>query len=80
MAYFRKLCRDQSAGKSDDDLLEMNYFDKGLVDSLGVVNLILSAEEHFGISLEQKHFNDPRFQVVGGLGDIIESIVNDAHK
>lgn len=77
VTYFRKVCGDKLAGKSDDDLLEMNYFDNELVDSLGVVTLILSAEEHFGISLEQKQFDDPRFQVIGGLGDIIENIVGD---
>lgn len=80
IAYFRKVYGDKLVGKSDDDLLEMNYFDNGLVDSLGVVTLILSAEEHFGISLGQTQFDDPRFQVIGGLGDIIENIVGASGK
>lgn len=62
---------------SGDGLLDgvgRNYFDQGLVDSLGVIELITDIESHFGVAFTEKHFQDRRFSTVDGLVEIIQSL------
>ena len=58
-------------GESADDLLEVNYFDRRLLDSLGIVQMIVGLEEDFGVRLEPEHMQDPRFCTIRGLGQIV---------
>ena len=53
---------------------ETNYFEAGLIDSLGVIELIADVEEHFGIAFDEGHFQDRRFSTIGGLGEIINEL------
>lgn len=54
-----------------DGIETMNYFEAGLIDSFGVIELIESIEEHYGIEFQQAHFIDRRFSTISGLADII---------
>lgn len=51
-----------------------NYFEKGLIDSFGVIELIEAIEDDFNIHFEQKHFQDKRFATIGGLAEIISEL------
>lgn len=53
---------------------EMNYFEIGLINSLGVVELIESIEAYFEIRLDALHFQDRRFATINGLAEIIYEI------
>ena len=55
-----------------------NYFEAGLIDSLGVMDLVLEAEAHFGIRFNERNFQDRRFATIGGLADIIREIEKGA--
>jgi acyl carrier protein len=57
-----------------EEQLEVNYFEAGLIDSLGVINLIVGIEEHFDIRFNERHFQDRRFSTIGGLSDIIQEL------
>lgn len=49
----------------------INYRDTGLVDSLGVVRLVLKVEEIWGIELTEADIAKPGFDTIGGLAAII---------
>lgn len=48
-----------------------NYFQSGLIDSFGVIELIEDVESEFGIQFTEQHFQDRRFATIGGLAEII---------
>lgn len=53
------------------DQAAINYRDTGLVDSLGVVRLVLKVEEIWGIELTEADIAKPGFDTIGGLAAII---------
>lgn len=72
LEWFKR--RDSWPGHSPARPGEANYFEAGWIDSLGVIELIAEVEEHFGISFAAGHFQDRRFTVVDGLGEIIDGL------
>mgnify|MGYP001578622098 CR=1 FL=1 len=70
--YLRGRGGDSLESKSEEDILATDYFEAGLVDSFGVVELIGEVEKRFGITLEQPQLRDRRFSTIGGMADIIE--------
>lgn len=58
------------------DYSNLNYFEVGWIDSLGVIELICAIEEYYGINFTEQHFQDRRFSTVGGLSEIIQGLSN----
>jgi acyl carrier protein len=56
--------------------MNVNYFDAGLIDSFGVIELIQDIEGHFNIRFDEGHFQDRRFSFIGGLWELIEELKN----
>lgn len=54
------------------DRLATDYFQAGLIDSFGVMELIADVEERFAIRFDDTHFQDRRFPTLGGLAAIID--------
>lgn len=52
----------------------VDYFDAGLLDSIGVVDLVSQLEEKFGVRFTDRHFQEPRFSTIGGLADIVAEL------
>ena len=52
----------------------LNYFDAGLVNSLGIIDLIEKIESTFLISLNESHFQQRRFATISGLAEIIAEL------
>ena len=67
--WFEK--RVSVAGSDRRSKLAVNYFDAGLVDSLGVMDLILETEEAFGIKFNELDFQSRRFSTIGGFAEIV---------
>ena len=59
-------------GASKDEQLRADYFDAGLIDSFGVIDLITSIESQFKVELKPDNMQDIRFRTVKGLAEIIE--------
>ncbi len=57
-----------------EEQLKTDFFAEGLIDSFGVIELILAIETEFGISLNERNFQDRRFMVIEGLSNIIAEI------
>jgi len=55
-------------------VLNEQYFDLGLVDSLGLVELIVGIEGELGARLESTHVQDPRFGTIRGLAQIVDEL------
>lgn len=53
---------------------EMNYFELGLIDSLGVIELIEAIESHFEIKFNETIFQERRFSTIKGLAEIIQEL------
>jgi len=66
------LRREGKAGDADpESLLDLNYVEGGLIDSLGIVMLIVGLEDTFGAKLGPEQMQDPRFCSIRGLAELI---------
>ncbi len=54
--------------------MDRNYFEQGLVDSFGFLELIFAVEKQYGVKFTEKHFKDKRFNTLAGLAQIVEEI------
>ena len=59
-------------GETAEELLDANYFELELLDSLGVVQMIVGIEDDLGVRLESPHMQDPRFCSIRGLAAIVD--------
>lgn len=70
---FARLGREQPIpGESEEEQLACDYLYAGLLDSLGLIELVGEIEGDLGLELTQDDFEDPRFKTVGGLIAILE--------
>ena len=61
-------------GSTHEEKLAVNYIDTGIVDSMGIVLLVGSLEDHFGIRFEAAQLQSDEFLTVGGLVAILERL------
>ena len=54
-----------------ENIEELNYFEAGLIDSFGIIELIEVLEKEFNIKFSALHFQDRRFSSIRGLAEII---------
>ena len=67
------LSREQAIpGETEEEQLATDYLRAGLLDSLGLIELIGELEAQLETELTQDDFEDPRFKTVGGLIEIVE--------
>ena len=67
--------RETAAGKAPLNPAA-NYFEAGLVDSLGLMELIAGLEGAFQVRFTEDHFQDPRFATMGGLAELVTELSN----
>jgi acyl carrier protein len=53
------------------ELAGVNYFQAGLIDSLGVIELIADLEAQFGIRFEHEDYQRRDFATFGGLAALV---------
>ena len=63
--------RGKFNGHNRAELLNVNYFDAGLLTSLEVIELVTDIETRFPIQFSQEDFQDQRFVTISGLSDLI---------
>jgi len=66
--------RGSIPGDTQEEQLRVNYFDTKLIDSLGVIELLVQIEEYFSIQFSERHFQDRRFSTLEGLSEIIAEL------
>ena len=68
--YFRE--HGKLGGRDVGSLLDENYVSAELLDSLGVVQMLVGIEEQFGVWLDPEQAQDPRFCSIAGLAELVE--------
>lgn len=63
-------------GKEVTDLIQDNIFDKGYVDSFGLMTMIVKLEEDYEIQFDPDDFQDRRFATIKGLAELVEEKKN----
>lgn len=63
--------RGQVPSGSREEQVGLNYFDAGLIDSFGVIELISDIERECGVEFSSEDFLDRRFSSIGGLADVL---------
>lgn len=53
------------------DLLNVNLFEEGFIDSMGVMKLVVELEKDFEIQFTANDFQDRRFTSIAGLKEMI---------
>ena len=61
-------------GDTEEEKLECQYLDVGVIDSMGIVMMITEFEEKFGIQFNGDHLQSDGFLTVGGVIGIIEEL------
>ena len=64
----------------DIDIDTFNYAESGHVDSLGIVQFIVSLEDKFGIEFTDEDMAAPSFRTIGGMIRLIEGKVVEREK
>ncbi len=66
------LRREGKAGDADlEALADANFVEQGLMDSLGIVMLVVDIEVEFGTRIASEQMQDPRFATIRGLAEIV---------
>lgn len=67
------------AQKSSEIKLDMNdnFFEKGAIDSFGIMELIIELESQYEITFTQEEFQDHRFSNIQGLSEIIHGKIGN---
>lgn len=63
-----------NASEDLENMVEENYLQSNIINSFGLIELILESEQHFSIKFDNKNFEDPRFTSFKGLAEIIHEI------
>ena len=64
--------RSASPVSLSPDATDVNLFDSGAVDSVGVLDLVLFLEERFAVRFGPEDLESESFQTIGGILDLIE--------
>lgn len=59
----------------DEDFVGMNYLDKGLIDSLQVVEMIDNLEKQFKIHFSPDDLQSEKFRTIGGLIEMVRGMI-----
>jgi hypothetical protein len=69
--------RGEIPGATVDEYLGCEYLDVGLVDSFGLVELILDCEDKFSIRFGPEDMQSVEFRTIGGLVGLINRLVQE---
>ena len=61
-------------GENEGDWLACEYLEEGVVDSMGIVEMIAELEGTFNIRFSPENLQSDEFRTVGGLIGLIESL------
>ena len=64
-------------GRSEQEQLDFEYLEEKLIDSLGIVTMVLTFEDEFGIHFEPEHMQSEDFRTIGGLVRLIEQLIGE---
>ena len=60
--------------QTEAEELACNYLEEKLIDSMGLVEMVLEFEEKFGVAFKSSDMQSPEFRTTGGLIGTIEKL------
>ncbi len=67
-------------GYSDEEILGADDFQNGFLDSLELVQLVISLEEHFSITIDEEYLDLSKFSNIDSIVELIEDIRSGSQK
>lgn len=61
-----------------NDPLGCAYLEIEIIDSLGIIEMVLNFEDKFGVQFSARHLQSPEFRTVGGVCDIIWRLMQES--
>ena len=71
--------RKDVSGQDRDELLGSNYLENGLIDSMGIIQLVLALEKRFSVNIGNDAFQDRRFVTASGLAELVMELLPANH-
>lgn len=62
-------------GESEEERLKCEYLNVGVLDSFGMVEMVLELERRFGIRFSPRHMQSDEFRSIAGLIGLVEQLV-----
>ena len=59
---------------NDEEVLECAYLDTGIIDSLGIINMVSEFESKLAIRFSAEDMQSYEFQTIGGLISLIDRL------
>ncbi len=75
LAFFRP--KIKPSGKDENEFLNIEYMDEGIIDSMEIVTMIVEFEKTFGIHFSAEDMQSREFRNIGGLIGIIEQLMRN---
>ena len=72
--------RGEIPGATVAEQLAYDYLDAGLVDSMGIVEMVMNFEQTFGIRFEPKHLQSSEMRTVGGLIELVSQLRSNGNQ
>ena len=66
--------KNKIPGSSETEKLGCYYLDSGVIDSLGIIEMITTFEEKFQIQFSSDDMQSTDFRTIGGLINLIERL------
>lgn len=66
--------RGEIPGATEEERMTYEYVDRGLLDSFGIVEMVMELESEYGIRFSPADMQSPEFRTVGGLVRVVERL------
>lgn len=73
--FFR--AKDKTLSQDEGDILKVEYMDARIIDSMGIVQMIVEFEKTFGIRFSAGNMQSGEFRTIGGLVSVIEQLLRE---
>lgn len=78
--FILKEIQQEYSIEKNEDIDRLNYVEKGYVDSIGIIQFIVTIEDKFNIQFSDEEISSEEFKIVGKLIKIIERKVRENEK
>ena len=77
LKFFEVRAKNPIPGETEEDYLGCYYLDSGVIDSLGIVEMIMELEGKYEIFFTDDHLQSYEFQTIGGVIKLVEAMIKE---
>lgn len=77
LGYLEQNGKQPISGGSEEDKLNCHYLDTGVIDSMGIILMVVHFEQEFGIQFTAEDMQSYEFQTPKGLISLIEKYLQE---